>query len=306
MSGLALAAEAAPGTHTLTPVCGDGSQFVSLVALKFYYCGFTLDTLGNSGLAILLTVGIVLLIARRVRHGVPGKLQMLLELLLDAVKSLTHETVAEDAGFIIPIAATIGLYVLIANWISFFPVSGLGFHPANADLNQTLAMSMVVILIVQAYSLRVLGPAGYLRRFTRPFELPLLFRILFIPLNIIEEIAKPVTLALRLFGNIFAGLLMVYLIGQLFGAGVTGAGAAHLFAPMGILFLTIWKGFDVFFVGTIQAFIFMLLTIIYFGMAREGLEEEEHHRPEPATTAPTRGRPQPAPAPAHPQPRGGV
>ena len=73
-------------------------------------------------------------------------------------------------------------------------------------------MAIAVIVIVQWYSIHVLGFRGYLRRFTKPFELPILARIAFTPLNIIEEIAKPLSLALRLFGNIFGGLVMVYLL----------------------------------------------------------------------------------------------
>ena len=97
----------------------------------------------------------------------------------------------------------------------------------------------------------------------------------FIILNIIEELAKPVTLSLRLFGNIFAGVVMVFLLGQLYGAG-TSALSHAFFGVFGVALLIVWKFFDVFFVGTIQAFIFMLLTVIYFGQAREGLEEEHH------------------------------
>jgi F-type H+-transporting ATPase subunit a len=101
-----------------------------------------------------------------------------------------------------------------------------------------------------------------------------------------------VTLSLRLFGNIFAGALMVYLIGSLitFLAGLVpnggvGSGLGIVFGALAEVGLIVWKAFDIFFVGTIQAFIFTLLTIIYFGMAREGLEEEgheEHSRTAPA------------------------
>ena len=264
-------AEAPPGSHPLIPVCGD--QYLNLIVIKFYYCSITPDTLVSSAIAITLTLVIAFFIANRVQTRVPGKLQMVLEFLLDYTKGLVSETVAKDATFIIPIAATIGMYILIANWIDLFPLSFSPYiHPANADLNQTLAMAIVVILVVQWYSLRVQGLRGYLRRFTKPFELPVLFRLLFIPLNILEEIIKPVTLSLRLFGNIFAGLLMVYLI--------TLIPQAYAWTtPLSVIGVTAWKFFDVFFVGTIQAFIFMLLTIIYFGQAREGLEEEHGERP---------------------------
>jgi F-type H+-transporting ATPase subunit a len=101
-------------------------------------------------------------------------------------------------------------------------------------------------------------------------------RVIFVPLNVIEELVKPVTLSLRLFGNIFAGVVMVFLLGQLFNAGSAFISPV-IATPVGLFLLILWKAFDVFFVGTIQAFIFLLLTIIYFGQAREGLEEEGHH-----------------------------
>jgi F-type H+-transporting ATPase subunit a len=121
----------------------------------------------------------------------------------------------------------------------------------------------------------VLGVKGFFRKFTKPFEMNIVVRIVFIPLNLIEELVKPVTLSLRLFGNIFAGVVMVFLLGQLYGAGSNAIGHA-VFGLAGVALLVVWKFFDVFFVGTIQAFIFMLLTVIYFGQAREGLEEEHH------------------------------
>ena len=247
----------APGTHPLTPICGD--QYLNLLVVKFYYCAFTVDTLVSSALAIAVTLGIAFFVASRLTPGVPGKLQMVLEFLVSYVRGLIRETVSEEATFILPIAATVGLYILVANWLNFFP---LGFtsilKPANSDLNQTLAMAIVVFIIVEAYAIRVRGLGGYLRHFLRP---P------FPPLTIIEEIVKPITLSLRLFGNIFAGLLMVYLLTLL-------PSAFAWTTPISAVGVAVWKAFDVFFVGTIQAFIFMLLTIIYFGQAREGLEEE--------------------------------
>ncbi len=295
-------AETPPGFHTLTPVCGGGHHpYFNLIALKFYYCDLTVDTLANTALAVAVTLLIVFMVVRRLSAGVPGKLQMVLEFLLYYARGLVRESVAEDADFIVPLAATIGLYILVANWLDFLPISGVRLQPANSDLNQTAAMAIVVFIVVQWYSLRVLGFRGYLRRFTKPFEMALPVRIAFIPLNIIEELVKPVTLALRLFGNIFAGLLMVYLLGLWFSAGVQSGGfAGVLYVPASTLGLIVWKAFDVFFVGTIQAFIFMLLTIIYFGMAREGLEEHGHGGQSAAAEATGHSERAPgAPATAH-------
>ena len=133
-------------------------------------------------------------------------------------------------------------------------------------------MGVVVIAVVQWYSFRVLGWYGYLRRFTKPFELPLAARIVFIPLNIIEELVKPVTLSLRLFGNIFAGGVMIALIASA-GWHLEFLGPVP-HSVLSTVALAVWKAFDVIFIGFIQAFIFMLLTVICFGMAREGLEHQ--------------------------------
>jgi F-type H+-transporting ATPase subunit a len=262
-----LVLEPPPGTHPTIKVCSSA-----------LLCTFNYDTLISSGLAILVTLAIGFGIALTLRRGTPHKLQMIFELILGYIRSLTRDTIGEDnpPAFILPLAATIFLFILVANWLDFFPLR-TPVEPAAADINLTLAMALVVIAIVQWYSVHVLGWRGYFRRFTRPFDVSLPVRIAFIPLNIIEEIAKPVSLALRLFGNIFGGVVMVYLLTIWFQAFATSGPFLAAISPIPILLLVLWKIFDVFLIGTIQAFIFMLLTIIYFGMAREGLEEHEHH-----------------------------
>jgi F-type H+-transporting ATPase subunit a len=257
-------AEAAPGTHpTIDLGCGT-------------LCTINYDSVISSLIAVILTIAIGFWVRSKLQEGRPGKVQAIFEWGYDQLRSLVRTNVSDDALFIIPLAMTLFLYILIGNWIEIFPLAIFPIlHGANADLNQTLAMGLIVIIVVQWYSIRVLGIGGYLKRFTKPFELPLPARIVFIPLNILEEAVKPVTLALRLFGNIFAGAVMIGLI----------AGFASLQLPVvgtvggtiiGSILLIIWKAFDVIFIGFIQAFIFMLLTVIYFGAAREGLEHEHH------------------------------
>jgi F-type H+-transporting ATPase subunit a len=260
-----MVAEAIPGTHPTIQVCGNA-----------FLCTFNYDTLISSGIAIVLTLGLGFGVAYSLGRGKPRRLQMVLELLLSYIRSLTGEMVSDEAaGFVVPIAATIFIFVLLANWLGAFPIAQ-PVEPAAADINLTLAMALAVIVIVQWYSIHVLGFRGYLRRFTKPFELPLVARVLFTPLNIIEEVAKPLSLALRLFGNIFGGLVMVYLLTLAYTAFAGSSIIQTALSPIWIILLAGWKVFDVFVIGTIQAFIFMLLTIIYFGMAREGLEEEHH------------------------------
>ena len=257
-------AEASPGTHpTIDLGCG-------------VLCTLNYDSVISSALAVIATVLIAFWVRSKLRDGQPGKVQAIFEWGYDQLRGLIKSNVSEDALFIIPLALTLFLYILIANWIEIFPLAIFPIlHGANADLNQTLAMGLIVILVVQWYSIRVLGIGGYLKRFTKPFELPVPARIVFIPLNILEEAVKPLTLALRLFGNIFAGAVMIGLIAsfaslQLPVVGTVGG------TVLGSVLLIVWKAFDVIFIGFIQAFIFMLLTVIYFGAAREGLEPEHH------------------------------
>jgi F-type H+-transporting ATPase subunit a len=260
-----IAAEPPPGTHPTISVCANS-----------FLCTFNFDTLISSGIAIAVTLALGFWVAHTLRRGTPRRLQMIFELLLGYTRTLTRDTVSDEAAFVMPIAATIFVFILVANWLDFFPLKA-PVEPANADVNLTLAMALVVIIIVQWYSFKTLGFRGFFRRYTHPFEAAIPVRIAFVPLNIITEIAKPVSLALRLFGNIFGGLVMVYLLTLWFQAWAVSGGLDSALSAIPVILLVLWKIFDVFLIGTIQAFIFMLLTVIYFGMAREGLAEEEHH-----------------------------
>jgi F-type H+-transporting ATPase subunit a len=282
--------EGPPVTQPTVHFCGGPS----------FFCTVNVYTLVTSLICLAITVAVGLLVANRLSTRRPNKIQTIFEFLLDYMRGLIRQTVAEDALWILPIAMTIFFYILVANWLEFLPIGVVGLRPPTADLNQTAAMAVIVILVVQGYSIRVLGLRGYLRRFTKPFELNWGIRAPFVILNIIEELAKPLTLSLRLFGNLFGGLVMVYVIAVLLPQ------VPLPLVPTGIatVLLVVWKAFDVFFVGTLQAFIFMLLTIIYFGMAREGLEEEEHGRARPAERA-AAGHARGASTPATPPLTGG-
>jgi F-type H+-transporting ATPase subunit a len=154
------------------------------------------------------------------------------------------------------LAVTLFLFILIANWLAIIPT---GHHPEYmpppaSDVNLTYALALFVIVLVHITGIRKRGLRNYYHHLATPHWA-------MIPINIIEEIARPLTLALRLFGNIFSGVIMVSLI-ALFPAYI-------LWAPE-----IIWKLFDMF-IGLIQAFIFGLLTILYFASARP-VEEGAH------------------------------
>lgn len=242
------------------------------------FCAFNYNSVVSSVLAVLITIAIAFWIRSQLQSGTPTKVQAIFEWGYDLLRGLIKENVSPEALFILPLAMTLFLFILVANWLEFFPLAIFpALHGANSDWNQTLAMGLIVFLVVQWYSVRVQGWYGYLRRFTKPFELPLPARIIFIPLNIVEEAVKPVTLSLRLFGNIFAGGIMIFLIASA-GYHLDFLGPVP-HSVISTILLGVWKAFDVIFIGFIQAFIFMLLTVIYFGMAREGLEHGHQGSP---------------------------
>jgi F-type H+-transporting ATPase subunit a len=183
---------------------------------------------------------------------VPTKIQLLWETIVKQVNTQVEDSLGRVNPFVVPLAVALFFFILIANWMELVPSEPGHIHllPApTADTNLTYALALLVIVGVWIYGVREKGVKGYLKHFLEPFPILL-------PLNIIEELIKPVTLALRLFGNIFAGGIMLSLIGLI---------PIYLFWAPNI----IWKLFDMF-IGGIQAFIFALLTVLYFGMAGAG------------------------------------
>jgi F-type H+-transporting ATPase subunit a len=189
--------------------------------------------------------------ARRATSGRPSKLQLLWETIVDAVQKQVEAMMGPVAPFVVPLAVTLFTFILIANWLELIPTQGWLVSP-SADINMTLALALLVVVWVHVAHIKQKGLRPYLSHYASPY--PAL-----IPLTVLEEIVKPFTLALRLFGNIFAGGIMLAIIGLI---------------PAWLLWLpnSLWKGFDMA-IGVIQAFIFALLTILYFGFA---LGEEEH------------------------------
>jgi F-type H+-transporting ATPase subunit a len=210
-----------------------------------------IDTVWSSLVAGVIVLGAGLYMARRATSGRPSKLQLAFETIVDAIQKQVASSMGPVAPFVVPLALTLFMFILIANWLELIPSGGYLEAP-SADINFTLALALIVIIWMHITAIRKKGLGSYLRHYAQPY--PAL-----IPLEVIGELVKPFTLALRLFGNIFAGGVMLAIIGLI---------------PSWLLWLPngLWKGFDLI-IGAIQAFIFALLTILYFGFA---LEEEEH------------------------------
>lgn len=211
------------------------------------------DTIWSSLIAAAIVIGAGLYLRSRITSdGVPSRLQLAWEGLVSYIKNQVREQIGDRAPYVIPLAVTIFAFILIANWIEIIPTNEKIPTP-NADVNLPAAMAIAVIVWMHIASVRARGFGGYIKHYFQPF--PVLA-----PLNAVEEIAKPISLALRLFGNLFSGTVMVLLIGLFPVWLVPFPNAA-------------WKLFDMF-IGAIQALIFALLTIVYFGL---GTDTEAEH-----------------------------
>jgi F-type H+-transporting ATPase subunit a len=218
--------------------------------IEWHVFGLTLngDTIISTVVAGLIVIGLGLWVRQRISVTQPGRLQLFFETVNAQVEQQVADTMGiRTAPFVVPLAMTLFLFILIANWLSILPVIHHGTHevlpPPASDVNLTYALAFFVIILMHITGIRKKGVRGYYHHLVTP-------SVFMLPINIIEELVRPVTLALRLFGNIFSGVIMVSLIG-LFPAYI-------LWAPD-----VIWKLFDMF-IGLIQAFIFALLTILYF------------------------------------------
>jgi len=226
--------------------------------------GLDLDTIWSTAVAMVIVLGMGFYLRARATSGVPGKLQLVWEMGVQAVQQQVEGSIGPRGAAVVPLAVVLFVFILVANW---FSVLGIGSEiewlgTPTSDINLTLALALVVIVPVHIASIRVRGFAGYVKHYvTQPF--PIVLAPVNIFINGVEEIAKPLTLALRLFGNLLSGGLMLALIAAL---GVWSIGAVHLGYVFTPLLDLIWKPFDLA-IGAIQAFIFSLLTILYFDSA---------------------------------------
>ncbi len=226
--------------------------------------GINWDTVWATLAAMVVVMFIGWQLVRHLTVGAPGRLQAAFELGLGAVQKQVDDTIGERGGPVITLAVTLFIFILVCN---MFEVLGLGAKyefllAPTGDINLPLALALYVIVRVHIASVRARGWGGYARHYlTQPFPIFLMPFNLFI--NLVEEIAKPITLALRLFGNLLSGALMLSLIAALGAWTIKGFPIGNIVV---LIFNPVWKIFDMG-IGVIQAFIFALLTILYFDVA---------------------------------------
>ncbi len=262
----------------------DGHWGIAHTAAEAKEMGFWalhLDSLfWSTGLAVLFS-WMFYKAAKNATAGVPGKLQNFVELMVDFVQDSVKGSFSGRNPLIAPLALTVFTWVFLMNLMDLIPVDVLprlagviGIHHMrvvpSTDPNITFALALGVFALIIFYSIKIKGVGGFVNELTgMPFETENVFlKPVFFVINLFLEgvnlIAKPISLSLRLFGNMYAGEMIFILIALMYGAGI-GMGI------FGGVLQFVWAVFHIL-VITLQAFIFMTLTIVYLDMAHS-----EHH-----------------------------
>jgi len=231
------------------------------------------DSLVTAVLLGIFSLGFLWWVVRGATSGVPGKRQAFVEILCEFVDDQAKDIFHGDRKFIAPVALTVGLWVLLMNAMDFLPADIVGwithfFAPhgfrivPTADVNTTFALALSVWLLMIYFSIAAKGLGGWIHElFCTPFGSNVLLWLPNLLFNLVEYISKPLSHSLRLFGNMYAGEIIFLLLWMMAGAGLAGT----LFAvPLGL----IWAIFHVLIVA-LQAYIFMMLTVVYISMAHE-------------------------------------
>jgi F-type H+-transporting ATPase subunit a len=240
-----------------------------------------IDTVATTLVLGVLAFGFLWLVIRKSTSGVPSRTQAFVELLVEFVNDQVKGIYNGPSKMVAPIALTTGVLVLLMNAMDFLPVdiTASGLHAIGmeeyrfvptSDVNTTFALALSVFGLMIFYSIKVKGLGGWIHElFCSPFgsnPLLWLFNLLF---NAVEYVSKPLSHSLRLFGNMYAGEIIFLLLGLL------AASAAGMAVHWGILFFILsavldlaWAIFHILIVA-LQAYIFMMLTIVYIAMAHE-------------------------------------
>jgi F-type H+-transporting ATPase subunit a len=210
-----------------------------------FYLGDTRLVVNNHTLMMTwVVIGFTLLfawLATRSRKMVPGPWQMIAELLVQMFKELVRDALGdayEERYF--PLICALFIFLLLCNWIGIVP----GLEEPTKDLNTTLGLGLMGFVIAHGTAIKVKGLKGYIKEYFEPM-------FFLAPLNVVGEIAKVISISFRLFGNIMGGSIIIIVV-------------SHLI--WGLLLPPLLYGFFGIFVGTVQAFVFMMLTLVYISV----------------------------------------
>jgi F-type H+-transporting ATPase subunit a len=217
-----------------------GKIYQLIISIGDWQLVFNLDTI----LMTWITIGVLLafgVLAARKRSAVPGRLQILGELVIDAFYGLTEDALGKKlAPKYAPLICALFMFVVVSNWLGIIP----HLHEPTKDLNTPLSLGLMGFFIAHYAGIRTKG----LKEYSKAYIDPMFFML---PLNLIGEIAKVVSISFRLFGNIMGGSIIILVVSYL---------SFNLILPP---FLLAFFGL---FVGTVQAFVFTMLTLVYISV----------------------------------------
>ncbi len=197
-------------------------------------------TLAMSWVVMAVLVGLGVAVARNPRL-VPGPLQSVVEMLVESFRDLVNESLGKLGPRYFAFILSLFLFILVSNWIGVVPF----LREPTRDLNTTLILGIVGFVVAHATALRVKGFRAYVKEYFQPF-------FFMFPLNVIGEAAKVVSISFRLYGNIMGGAIIIAVVSRL---------VRDILLPP---FLYAFFGL---FVGTVQAFVFAVLTLTYISVA---------------------------------------
>lgn len=200
------------------------------------------STVVNTWIVMVLLFALVWLVTRGGFQEKPRGVQAVLEVIVEAIYGLMDDALGKEGRRYLWITGSLFVFIFVMNVSWFIP----GFVPPTTDIMTTAALAVTTIVIVQVMGIKKKGFRGYLNNFTQPVPIML-------PMNILEEIVKPFSLAIRLFGNMFGEKTVVTILAILL----------PLFLPVPIMLLGLLM-------GGIQAFIFTLLTVMYLATQTQG------------------------------------
>jgi len=218
---------------------------IGTVSQWVFHLGDTRLAVNNHTLIMTwVVIGLILLfawLATRQRKMVPGPWQMIAELLVGWFKELVRDALGEayeERYF--PLICALFIFLLLCNWVGIVP----GLEEPTKDLNTTLGLGVMGFVIAHGTAIKVKGLKEYIKEYFEPM-------FFLMPLNVVGEVAKVISISFRLFGNIMGGSIIIIVV-------------SHLI--WGLLLPPFLYGFFGLFVGTVQAFVFMMLTLVYISV----------------------------------------
>lgn len=209
-----------------------------VVVAEFY--GFPITSTVVMSTILSGFIALVSYLATRHLQAIPGRLQNALETVVELLQGLVEDNMGEKGRVYFPFIGTLFLYILLSNWMGAIP----GLKSPTSDINVTVALAVVVLMATHVYGLSKKGLAHF-HHFLEPMPV-------FLPLNIMEEITKPLSLAFRLFGNVTGEHIVVAVLGLI----------VPLIAPVPMSLFGL-------FTGLIQALVFTMLAMVYITQATE-------------------------------------